>query len=513
VFPERIGPDAYLEIRIVTSWRPTRAGRAAGAYIVEYRLGGPDAPGTYAASGLVGAVTLPAVAGEWNSIQLDPLADIGALWPDVDGRDASLYDLFLGAASRNRTPAAGCFDFLRFARSTQGDAPLERQAELMAAYAPKFPTVTQHPALEVSLHKDHVNTFGGSRTLPDYSPLPILPTLTDGAATRELIAAAHRNGGLASFNHSFGSGGGTLSESQQDARMRALATSLLSERAFGVDILEVGYRKAAGITLSRHLAAWDVCSRNALFLTGNGVSDDHSGKNWRTGTKNFLTWAWAPTTSEPDLLAALAAGRAFFGDLARFAGTIDLRVDGACPMGSVSLFRRPNAGRHRDRDGHPRRRHDPPAPDRRRLRVPGRAARLRPGHDAARRRLRDRSGDRHLRQFAVVVRARGGVRQRRPGGCAVQSGVAAADLAPGGRPRSPGVLSPARPARLPGFEQDGPHGGVVGGAVGRRRQRPVGAGRLGGGVVHRQRGDPAPAGAVGPRAHGLARRRRPRRRR
>ncbi|MBA2578211.1 MAG: hypothetical protein H0V05_16500 [Euzebyaceae bacterium] len=119
--------------------------------------------------------------------------------------------------------------------------------------------------------------------------------------------------------------------------MRALATRLLSERAFGVDILEVGYRKAAGITLSRHLAAWDVCSRNALFLTGNGVSDDHSGKNWRTGTKNFLTWAWAPTTSEPDLLAALAAGRAFFGDLARFAGTIDLWVDGACPMGSVSL--------------------------------------------------------------------------------------------------------------------------------------------------------------------------------
>lgn len=102
-------------------------------------------------------------AREWNSIQLDPLADIGALWPDVDGRDASLYDLFLGAASRNRTPAAGCFDFLRFARSTQGDAPLERQAELMAAYAPQFPSVAQHPALEVSLHKDHVNTFGGSR--------------------------------------------------------------------------------------------------------------------------------------------------------------------------------------------------------------------------------------------------------------------------------------------------------------------------------------------------------------
>ncbi|MGI5162143.1 hypothetical protein [Microbispora sp. CA-102843] len=91
------------------------------------------------------------------------------------------------------------------------------------------------------------------------------------------------------------------------------------------------------VDLDRHSQLWDVCSRNGIFLTGIGVSDDHSGQDWLGQDSNFVTWAHAPTRELADLLAGLSAGRVYFGDPARFSGVIDLLVDGAAPMGSVTV--------------------------------------------------------------------------------------------------------------------------------------------------------------------------------
>jgi hypothetical protein len=33
------------------------------------------------------------------------------------------------------------------------------------------------------------------------------------------------------------------------------------------------------VDVNHHIALWDVLSRNAVFLTGNWVSDDHVGTN------------------------------------------------------------------------------------------------------------------------------------------------------------------------------------------------------------------------------------------
>src|SRR5262249_4400482 len=70
---------------------------------------------------------------------------------------------------------------------------------------------------------------------------------------------------------------------------------------------------------------------------GTGVSDDHSGQDWLGQESNFVTWAHAPSRDLPDLLAALRARRVYFGDPAPFTGTVDLQVDGAAPIGSVTV--------------------------------------------------------------------------------------------------------------------------------------------------------------------------------
>ena len=52
---------------------------------------------------------------------------------------------------------------------------------------------------------------------------------------------------------------------------------------------------------------------------------------------NWITSAWAASTGITDLLAALAAGRAWCGSLSRYRGALDMLVDGSVPMGAVSV--------------------------------------------------------------------------------------------------------------------------------------------------------------------------------
>jgi hypothetical protein len=116
-----------------------------------------------------------------------------------------------------------------------------------------------------------------------------------------------------------------------------LANKVLANKVLGADLLEVGYILRQGVDVNHHIGLWDVLSRNALFLTGNGVSDDHEGTNWYGLHNNWVSSVWAPSTRMSNLLSALAAGRGWCGSLSKFRGSLDLLVDGSVPMGAVSV--------------------------------------------------------------------------------------------------------------------------------------------------------------------------------
>ena len=145
-------------------------------------------------------------------------------------------------------------------------------------------------------------------------------------------------GGLVSYNHPYGTKPKPrLSPSQQDTLLASIASQLLASRVYSCDLLEAAYNLRAGVDLAHHVALWDVMSRNGVFMTGIGVSDDHSGTNWYGETNNWITSAWAASTAQPDLMAALSRGRCWSGTLSGFRGSLDLLVDGSVPMGSVSI--------------------------------------------------------------------------------------------------------------------------------------------------------------------------------
>lgn len=335
VLPTTISHDGYLELLLNISSHLPHGGRPGARYTLSYRFGGPGAPGTRTANGVNGVVYVGVSPGTWNTVSMTPCDDIAALWPDLEAHDFASYGLTLSAVSSG-APARGNFDYLRFARAhTSGDVPLQTQKALQARYAGRFPKVTQRQGLEVSLSLPHVNWFGGAVSLPDYTGITYKNYDTFVA---KQITKIHAAGGLASYNHPFGySGGHAMSPSAQASLRAHIAAKLLSDHALHCDILEVGYPLRGGVDLAHHVELWDVLSRNARFMTGNGTSDDHFAQNWLGIKNNWYTSTWSPSVGEHDLLGALRAGRAWTASLSRFRGSLDLLADGGCAMGSASV--------------------------------------------------------------------------------------------------------------------------------------------------------------------------------
>ena len=325
--------NGYLELLVTTSFHPASGSRPAGNYTLSYRFI-PGGTTSRAANGNNGVIKIP-VTSIWQTLTLTPSSDIAKLWPDLDYRDFAMWELNLSAVSTG-DKVQGYFDYLRFKRTISGQALFSQQAAMQAALASKYPGVAQRQGLEVSLLLPHLNWFGPNVTVPSYSGI----TYSNYQAylRNTVIPQIHATGGLASYNHPYGyDSPPELPQSQQDTMLSQTASTLLANKVLGADLLEVGYKLRQGVNVNHHIALWDVLSRNALFLTGNGVSDDHAGTNWYGIGNNWVTSVWAASTGMPDLLASLVAGRSWCGSLSKFRGSLDLLVDGSVPMGAVSI--------------------------------------------------------------------------------------------------------------------------------------------------------------------------------
>ena len=356
----------YLEYLIGTSWHAAAApshafpnGRPAGEYSLSFRFVPGSGPVRYEAQGNLGIITVP-ISGPgdpavslrdysdgsgWVTCAITACNATGQLWPDLESRDFSVPSITLSAVSTG-DPVSGKWGYLRFRRAS-GQVQFDSQAEMMTGLTAKYPAVTQYQGLEVSSGgTPHINWFGPGITVPDYTG----DRKGYWAYMQSQVPVIHAAGGLASWNHPYGPRDLPLkSQAKQDAQLAATVAPMLTAGAFGCDILEVAYYLRNGMDIAHHLGLWDVLSRNAVFLTGNGVTDDHFGIDWATGVhvgggNNFTTSVWAASIGMSDLQAALSAGRAWCGSLTGFAGpaaALDLLADRSCPMGSVSVSKVP----------------------------------------------------------------------------------------------------------------------------------------------------------------------------
>ncbi|MGZ4507016.1 MAG: hypothetical protein ACXVX0_07160 [Blastococcus sp.] len=329
VYPTAGGPNAWAEVLLTLSRQLGVGTRPTGVLSLLYRLRTDVTTRTVTAQGTTGIVDVPVTRGSWQTVVLDLTGDLHAAWPDLDPRDNALSDIEFHAVSRRKALSDHFFSYLRFDETAGYDA-LGVERDLLAAFAGQVPTVLGLVGTEISLGA-HLNQFGGPQDPYDYGPVTSLNT-GPGEIRPSIVDFIHAQGGLASINHPFQPG-----DSSGPTTAQGVALDLLSIGAGGADILEVGYADKGGAGVTQHLAVWDTLSRNGLFLTGTGVSDDHSGTGWSTLKNRFYTGAWSSTLDEPGLLGALGRGGAYVGYLGAFGGTIDMAIDTDVPMGAVSV--------------------------------------------------------------------------------------------------------------------------------------------------------------------------------
>ncbi len=338
VLPIGLDSDAWGEVVFTLSHHPAGGSRPAGVCRLRYRLRTDLSAPALATAETTGIIDVPVTGDKWLSIRFDLTADAARAWPDIDPRDNSLHDIEFQLASRRRTPAEMCVGFLRFDEVAGYDAVGVEEA-LVSRYTSAVPDVLGLVGTEISLGP-HVNQFGGTQRPYDYGDVRSLKDKPGDEIVPLVVDFIHASGGLASINHPSAQGTATTTAAQ------AIALNLLAVQAGGADILEVGYGAPAGLV--DHLAVWDTLSRNAVFLTGNGASDDHSGQNWADQPSRYYTGVWTGMLSEDDLLAGLARGRVFVGYLGSFSGSIDMTVDYGVPMGAVAVSTRNSRTLHID---------------------------------------------------------------------------------------------------------------------------------------------------------------------
>jgi hypothetical protein len=318
VLAEETAADAVLVVQMNLSHHPAHGDRPAGLYSLRYRIGAvPTAQHT--ANGIAGTVDIPVPVGAWQRLTLSPVSDVARIWPDLVAADNSMRALRIGVSVPASGSASFVVDRLTFDRARRaGQAGEDLRAEVLANYGGSFPGVAHYRGYEVSLVR-HLNWYGGDHTLPAF-PSPPFKNV-DPAATAAMVDFLHSHGGVVCWNHPM-----------EDDPRDAVATLMVEQNNLGADLVEIGREPFADL-----LWTFDVAARNAVFFTAIGTSDDHGGRDWLVQEENWLTYAWAHSTSERDLVEALRRGAAWFTNPALYRGTVDITAWGRTVMGGVAL--------------------------------------------------------------------------------------------------------------------------------------------------------------------------------
>jgi len=323
-----LGPDTYLRFIFDFSWHPTGQHHA----VFEAVSGPPAAPVAVGDTTVMHQFVLP----EAGPVVFDLAQALKGL---ISWDDNVLSSFTIEAGARD----GGAIETRLAALSLRSEEPLGiKQFATVKTLAKRYDAefgIVSHIGVEIGkVHtprSPHMNAY-----------LPERAETVDGLAVgiasvrRDWVEEIHRQRGLVSFNHPFGASRnprtreGSEDEDYEDMpsaepprelaargasateeEFSNLARALVEEKAFGADMLEVGYLYRGVGSLEDHLRLWDLALANGVHLVGTGTSDSHGGIWGPDMLPNpFASWIWSAGVGADDLIAALRRGHVAFGD-------------------------------------------------------------------------------------------------------------------------------------------------------------------------------------------------------
>lgn len=329
VWPVGVSTEqAYLGLRVELSYDP--ALRAPRQLLFRFRTDIGDT--LRRVRGALGTVDVPVDAGRWNNVPLNLLTTISTLWPEAVATDNAITGLHLVATVTGGGRVEGYLAGLLMNYDRNADM-ISEYREVIDRYRKANSSLVVVDGLEFSLAGNyHLCQVGGRLArypYPEYTGSH--PTLD---LASEQVTHIHRNGGVATYNHPFGYGWSLVPEARRAALLQETKQQLVPAALYGCPVLETGY-DVRGLDLAAHLSLFDSLSANGVFVTANGATDDHWGRDWGARVDRFLTYPWMTSRDEAGLKAALLRGRATVGRLGDWAGGLDLRLNDRAGMGSV----------------------------------------------------------------------------------------------------------------------------------------------------------------------------------
>lgn len=320
--------DAAFLVRVRLSSRPDGATEFGTPNVLEYLPQGMNAPPPPARTVRVPLPPLP--PGVWTRVAL-PLAQDAMLFPE--GVDQSLSKIQFLIQARDEGKFQIDLDDFKIVLTGPTDLELFRAQERFLAERGS-PALVQHVGMEVggpqeqpieqvSTH-DHLLAFypKGIPALIDYRDPASLPDDYPGSS----VAIIQEQGGVAIVAHLFGSSATSTPKSQAVADF--LAGRVLRNRAWGADGIEIGYPFRER-PLADFVTVWDALSRNGIWITGIGATDNHHVQPWDQRQNRWASWLRAADASAPALCQAVREGQVFFGDPLRFDPNGDVMLEEA----------------------------------------------------------------------------------------------------------------------------------------------------------------------------------------
>ncbi|MFQ5525338.1 MAG: hypothetical protein ACE5GX_03680 [Thermoanaerobaculia bacterium] len=326
--------DACIEVEVGLSWHRRNAARR---HQIRYQLSGSTEASRRVVAGASTVLVKVPISPERERIVLDLQRDASLL---LDGEDNTITSIDFRMSARRGARAS--LELFGLELASLAPDP-EHQLAQIRRFASKYEDEYGH---EQHVGVEFLSEDNGAVRLNAFLPSGALTSsLAAGdeetwRSPGEFVGRTQAAGGVVSLNHMFGTTVAAAGPAWQATLSERKVRELLSKRAYGVDLLEVGYLERGGVGLDYHLRTWDALTARGLYLYGNGVTDTH-GSEWGPEMKPnpFSTTIFSMGSEPEQLIAAIRKGRMTFGDPFGYRGRLYFRV-GDAQMGDRVRVRR-----------------------------------------------------------------------------------------------------------------------------------------------------------------------------